>query len=33
MNRADAVAGVHRDQQLGHQRHVDDDAVAAPHTL
>ena len=33
VNRADAVAGVHRDDDLGHQRHVDDDAVAVLHAL
>jgi len=33
MDGTDAVAGVHRDQYLRHQRHVDDHAVAAADTL
>ena len=33
VDRADAVAGVHGDHDLGHQRHVDDDAIAAAHAL
>ncbi len=33
MNRTDPVAGVHRDEDLGNEGHVDHNAVAAPHAL
>src|SRR5580692_11225877 len=33
VDRTDAVAGVHGDERLGHERQVDDDAVAAPDAL
>ena len=33
MDRANARAGVHRDDHFGNERHVDDDAVAGAHAL
>jgi hypothetical protein len=33
MDRPDPCAGQHYDHRLGHHRHVDDDAVAAPDAL
>ena len=33
VDRADARAGQHRDQRLGHHRHVDDHAVAVADAL
>ncbi len=33
VDRADARAGLHGDHGLGHHRHVDDDAVAAPYSV
>jgi len=32
VDRADARAGVHRDHDLGNERHINHDAVAEPHT-